>query len=510
MIVGVTVIGFLLAIFAAVLLVDGQYVPILVCFLVFGGVAAFFTLKNNMWILIAIFLASPITLNFLPIPFSLSELAVISSTAYIFFVTLLFEKGKISLGPRHLCFPLILIVLLIVYHWFGSGGGFRVLGSANFGARRNFSMCLALVAFVVILSAPRKSAYLIKNLPLLFLGGTILGVAPFLLTSFFPFMSPYVNLISGNVNVEAYSQAMTQSNFTEGGMGRIGQLSTLGVALQLCLLSYFPLTTWWRPNRWWVSVLALLALYFVIRSGFRSGLFYYVIISMAGAFFWLRWKSLLLWPPGLTVLLLIGFMHGKAYQLPFSMQRTLSFLPLEFDTGVKESAKGSNDFRQQVQDLYLLQFAGKSPWIGNGFKFDALEVTQWVAFGADSAGEGDPIRRFITKKDFHIGWISVYDSIGVIGFGFFLWFCWSLMYEGWKLIPKSRDYVNPLKPWLFCYLMKEIVAFFAVFGAIQNIFLILSTLGALIWAIRVLDMHDEKDREDKKVPVVNSPESAPA
>lgn len=484
-IAGVLVAGGLLAVLAATWAVEGSYALLAGLVVALVIATTFGLLNQNFWLIIPLTISMPGAFNFLPIPFSYLELAILLVVCQFVINRVVLEKRGIMVGPMLFVIPLVAFCLIVAYHWFIGGTGLRLFGGDTFGARRNFAIMLALAAFFVISNAPIKQSPFIRWVPALFLVGVVLGTLPFIFTSYFPSTAPYVNYFLGNINIEAYREFETDTIVgADDDLGRIGQLGLLGGAILICLVAYYPVKDWWRPNRWWVGLLALFSLYLVMRGGFRSALFHFVVVGMVAAWLSLRWRSVFPALVGGLILVVLSQLHGNMIQLPIAVQRTISFLPGDWHPTVVRGVESSNDFRAQIHKVYVQEEFWVSPWFGNGFAVDRREVEQAAQKGIDFHGQMDPIRAFIVRKDFHVGWISLYDCVGFVGCAFFAWMIgamvWLFYKARWALTERNTA---PIYIFLLCLFTKEILGYFVVFGGIHAIMPTLTVTAGMLVAL---------------------------
>jgi hypothetical protein len=236
-----------------------------------------------------------------------------------------------------------------------------------------------------------------------------------------------------------------------------------------------------------VAILFLVAFFLCLRSGFRGYVFAFVMV--AGIAFYLSMGLKSLWL-ALAMALMVGVMvtgHGNFFELPPSVQRTLSIIPGNWDPRVLDTTRSSNDFRQQIRDIYLDEYADQSPLIGNGFNYkrSALYAMNYE-FGVKAYGMTpyDFHKGFIQRKDFHIGWISLYDSVGVGGGVFFmLLFLINvyLLYKSYRFFPRTQ--VPPILIWVSVMMGSSYISFFVVFGAFQQMLPLMCVLSALTYLI---------------------------
>ena len=77
---------------------------------------------------------------------------------------------------------------------------------------------------------------------------------------------------------------------------------------------------------------------------------------------------------------------------------------------------------------------------------------------------------FIRNKDFHIGWISLYDSVGAVGAFMFLWFWYYvLVYLRKHSLRIGWDKLEPVQVWVICYLLDAVIGYFTLFGGLDQI-----------------------------------------
>jgi hypothetical protein len=207
-------------------------------------------------------------------------------------------------------------------------------------------------------------------------------------------------------------------------------------------------------------------------------MFGFGMVTVAGAWCYYSWRSILI--SGIVFVPILAFALAvnndmlplPASKLPMIMQRSLSFIPADWDEEATRSGKDSNDFRDGIEQLYLKEYLWRSPWIGTGYNIDSEEFDELNEglmtgrYGRDSFYF--LYKMYIVGKMFHTGWLSVYDIVGIIGFAAFLFLAaseiWTLW--GWIFDPKAdrRSSLFPLYVWLFVNTVTMMLSFFTVFG----------------------------------------------
>jgi hypothetical protein len=452
----------------------------------FGGtgflLVFFFVLKDYCWLSIPFCLPLQGSLTMLPVKFSPFELSILLTIAYVLVQFVMTNRRSFPTFPLALFVPILIIFIIIIFQWAKGGSlGLFIFGGESSGARKMFSILLGCLLLPVILWFPPLAHAQARLIPLLYLAGAFLEFTPYLFSSFIPAAAPFMYRFYTTVNLEVFESTMVghQSAFS-----RIGQLGFVGLALQLTLLSFFPPAAWLRPSRWFVPILSVASLAATIASGFRSYLFNFLVATSAVLFFRIRAVSFIFVA---VFLFFIGFLalgQGPLFQLPLQVQRTLTFLPGDWDLQAIESAKSSNVFRDDVQEVYMSEFFKDAGLFGQGYKHDARYMKDKAFSFYDpskmAADDKELVRGFIILRDHHVGWIAVHHPIGWVGFFAFIFLCGSsLVIILHRILIIPRTLLSPDSLWSGALIFQQVLAFFSVFGALQNFMPIFSVCMAV-------------------------------
>jgi len=429
-----------------------------------------FVLRDNCWIAVPLCLPLGGSLNILPIKFSPVELSILLVIGYVVLQMLMTKRQSVSLGPPQIWIPGILFAGVLLYQWGKGGGlGLSMFGGEASGGRRFFSILSGMLVLPSLLWFPLAKSPWLSRVPLLYLIGSILEFTPYAISSAVPAMAPYIYRVYSSVNLEAYAGAQA---FRDVSMVRVAQVASLALAIQLALFCYFPPRDWLRPKRWFVVPLSILSLGATVWSGFRSALFNYFAFSLVALF--LRSRLLLLFTipliAGLIALLVVG--QGSLFNLPVTIQRTLSPFPGKWSRDAVNSAESSNDFRSNIQKVYKIDFMEKAGWLGDGFKFDARYMADRGAdigtLRMEASGDAQA-KSFIIARDHHVGWVALHHVTGWIGFGAFVLLCVGSLFYVWRHVLQPHvTVIPPEQVWATALITQSIISFFAVFGSIQN------------------------------------------
>ena len=217
---------------------------------------------------------------------------------------------------------------------------------------------------------------------------------------------------------------------------------------------------WTRP---WRLLLALLALFAGLQSGFRSfallsGFTYAILFCVEGLH---RTRIAL-------VLLGVALLGGAivlphAEKLPLTVQRSLTFLPGKFDWAAKASAEATWEWRVGMwKDL--LPTVPRCLFRGKGWAFNARDFYRTVETGE----AGNPLAGVILTQNFHNGPLSILIPFGIYGAIAFVWFLVAglrVLHRNWKFGDPALKNVNAL---LLAAFAGRAVFFFFCFGSLHS------------------------------------------
>ncbi len=473
------------------------------CALVLG----FFFLKDKLsiWPLLGTGIAG--TLNFLPLPLQATHVFCILLICYFITGYIAIRQKSMKLGKTKFLWPILIVTLIVLYH--NHSVGVHVLGGETEGGKPAVMLFLVVLAYFSGINVTTPSVSFLSKVPLYFVLLSFISNVPFFITTFFPHLAPYLYFISGNVDLDVYASTQGGTSVGEGsGIGRSIAFASVGSALQLYLFSRYPLTTWIRPERWWVAGLSLVCLGLAVESGYRNVLFTFVVVTMVATLCHYSVRALVL-PLSLFLLALIfvtasndNLIHLPVNRLPLIAQRSLSFFPGDWDNEALESAQESNDFRMNIQNVYIKEYLFKSPFFGNGFSIDTKEYDALNSGMLSATADANYLQAklFITGKMFHTGWLSVYDAVGIVGTLAFVILGWNeIMLTGHFIFGAKANHQSVLFPfyvWIMCNLVSMMIGFFAVFGDFAQTFTYLC-----VYAIVLSHLSDLENPADVPVPL---------
>ena len=406
-------------------------------------------------------LGCPIVLFFLPArPPMWQAVVFLSLTIAIVERTLSSRRRFISLPA--ITMPLMFLLGVIIFTMELTGGiGFHQLGSSGGGGKKYVSCFAGIAMFFAIASRgipkDKRGLYLF----LFFFSGALafLGdIGPLL-----PQPLTYINLLIPPSGTTLQGDATL-------GVTRLGMLSSsCGVVVSWMLARYGLRGIIGGGSIWRLPVFCQL----VIASqlgGFRSAFISFLLIVFVLFFLEGLHRTKLLFVFLMFGALVAGLLVPFARHFPYTIQRSLAFLPfVNLDPAVRMDTESSSEWRLKMwRDLlpqipnYLL--------LGKGYSISE-EDFEYMGSGAQanaSAMLDSSQQALALSSDFHSGPLSTLIGFGVWGAIGMLW----LMAAALWLLYRNYRYGDPELQTMNAFLLAScfvlIILFFFVFGAFQN------------------------------------------
>jgi len=442
-----------------------------------------FGLKSRSWLVLPFCLGMQGNLNFLPIRFSMLELATLGCLGSTIFYYVMGDRRKLVLGPLLQRIPIFIICGIATFHWVKSGNiGLRTFGSAEIGARPIFTILMAGLSYFLILYLGSGDRTILRLVPWLYLGGTSIDFICQTLTYIMPTLATSIYRIYSNVNTEAFFYMMGAD--MQGGIVRLGAVNQFAIALAMALISQFPPISWLRPSGIWIPVALVGCLLGSLFGGFRSGVMTLALHVTAACYATMRSLVFIVVFMGMIFCLSLAGLQGGLLDLPLPMQRGLSFLPGKWDSRVVSSVEGSNDFRTKILNLYWKNYAVENMLVGSGWVVPKAVVEESELSFWQKIPDSDPdaeIRRFIELRNEHWGWVNAHHTTGLPGllsvavlilgsFGFALR----------RLYVTPRSFISPVMVWSFALISYQAVVFLFMGSPLRDCLPIICTVLGIL------------------------------
>jgi len=300
----------------------------------------------------------------------------------------------------------ILSVVVFLTAYIRGGIGLRTMGSEAYGGKRYIVIFATILGYFALSTAQMPAASEGRYTKFFFLSGLthavsnlIIFAGPvfFWLFLFFPVAS-------------AIQQA--QAEFMGAELVRLGGVAAAMIGVFHYLLARYPLRDILSLRRPVLPLLLAATVALGSLGGFRSiviqfGLLFVIKFLLDRLLFTRLSFAMLL------VILLIGAVAvPNADRLPLSVQRAISFLPVEIDPEVRLDAWVSTEWRLQMWNLLLPELPNYL-LIGKGYAInptDLYMVQHAIASGFAGGYEGA-----LTAGDYHSGPLSALVNFGIPG-----------------------------------------------------------------------------------------------
>ncbi len=397
-------VGMAIAVIVGDWLGNGQYFY-LTCF---GGISVVvlvaFGMQRKAWILIPLTWLMTGGLGKLPLPLSPRDLGVLLATASYVSYRVLSQE---NLRPKlHLLDLLVgLNIIYLAFTLVINPVGFLIFGSQSIGGRPIFNICIALLAYWVIIRLP-ETVTSVSRIPwyVLVPAAVVSGLS--LLMYVVPSLTFTLASWYSGLEIHEYIGALQG----ETGIHRLKGLEYIGLQLFLVLCAYYSPATLFDPRRGRFYAM-LLATICILAAGFRSALLWVMAAVAIGGWLHRRWRQLVVAGfAGVALVAALTFGQGRFYELPETIQRSLAFLPGAWSERVVADTEESSTarfklWREVVEWGYI-----KDWWFGDGFGANLED-----AVALYEAGHGSYKDWLILGGAYHNGPLSAIRYAGSCG-----------------------------------------------------------------------------------------------
>lgn len=407
------------------------------------AVIIFVKLKTNIWVLIPIGWYLTGRLPWLPLPLTVRDLFFM---AVIGFFTLFFATRvvpwKRKLGTLDYLIYINLAYLATVY--VRNPAGFWAIQTDIVGGRPYFEIALAFGAFL-ILSRVQITDFIAKIFPLFFVIPAwcvaILDVVARLVPQLaYPLAMMYSGIGGG---VGSVTGAIQQEERL--GETRMTGLQFAGLSSVLALCAKFNPITLISPLHPFRTLLFGVALLAIFLSGFRSVILFAMVAFLLAAVLRGKLRDLSIAGAGMLLgLVALISVQGSLVQLPLTVQRTLSWLPGDWDEETVAGAEASSEWRFEMwgwawNDDRILR---DRTW-GQGFglsrdDMNLVAASMLAGQGGSSLLGGSDRESFMIMGSFHSGPLSTIKYIGVVGLALYYPLMCYMAVVAWRLCKRAR------------------------------------------------------------------------
>ncbi len=386
--------------------------------------------------------------------------------------------------------PLIFLAVVILITAQLTGGiGIRTLGGEAYGGKRYVFLFAALAGYFAFTARAVTPGHAVAYVAMYFLGAFTSAIGN--LTSV---ISPSFYFIFALFPVESMRGMAEGGGPTGEVFVRLGGVTIAAQALLWFIIARHGLrglldvNERWRffpfrfrgglaVNQPWRLIAFLVAIWLALLGGYRS-----VPIIMTVTFlgvFYLEglYRTRLL--PILTMigLLVVGISLPLADKLPLTIQRSLSFLPIEIDPVARINAESSSEWRLRVWQE-ALPMVPRYLLLGKGYSINPADLELARTTSDYTRGGGSEAATALVG-DYHNGPLSLIIPLGIWGVMGFLWF----LAAGFRVLLNNYRYgdpeLRPINTFLLAYFVARAIFYFTIFGAFDTELMIFTGLIGL-------------------------------
>jgi hypothetical protein len=369
------------------------------------------------------------------------------------------NSDKRFLSAPAVVWPLLFILGVVIMTAKLTGGiGLHALGGGTGGGKKYIALFVGIATFFALTShrIPREKW---KWYLILYLLSSLLGVV----SDLFPFLPSPLNVINLLFPpIENFDEAVVV------GTTRMRAFAFAFGVIPVYLLARYGLQGIFLGGKLWRPVLFMVFAALSLLGGFRSTVIGLTMLCLL-MFFLEGLHRTRLMPllvmAGMMGALMLGMFSDK---LPYTFQRSMSFLPFKWKPDVIMDAEGSSEWRYRmwratwpkVPDYLLL---------GKGYAL-SQEDYQNIGGGTFALAKriDDSEDALAISGDYHSGPLSTLMSFGIWGA---VGIIWLMAAAAWVLYRNYR-YGDPELRIFNVYMLasgiSSILSFFFIFGAFQN------------------------------------------
>ena len=377
-------------------------------------------------------------------------LAVLSLGIAIVTRTLRDKSGFLHVRSITVSLVLLAIVVVVTIALRGLGG--RAFGSELWGAKRYMGVLAAILGYFALTAQavpPARAKWLAG---LFFLSGV---TAIFSDLAFAGGPAFYFLFLLFPTDV-AFHQATTADTLKRfSGLAWMAQAGNSFMLMRYGIRGVLDLHRPWRLGIF-VGLFGL-----GLFGGFRSSIVLFGLLILTQ--FWferLLWTKLFVFV-SLGALLLGAGVVGFAERLPLSVQRSLSFLPIQVHPTARQDAQGTLDWRLQMWRVVLPEVP-QYLWLGKGYTFsgtDFLLMQESIRRGMFTAYEDT-----LVSGNYHNGLLTLIIPFGLPGtVAFVVFLCAS-----WRVLRRNYLYGSPelqrVNTFLIAYFTARLIFYTVFYG----------------------------------------------
>jgi len=318
--------------------------------------------------------------------------------------------------------------------------GLSDMGAAAGGMRFYGKIGLALIAFL-IMANQKIDERGCKWVIILILIGAVLSTAQDIFLFYFP--------IGGR---DVYAKEIDPEAFYTWHQS----LATVPLTVIILLFSLYPSRNIFSIHRLWSLGTFVACVALILASGKRAAAASVPFFALAASTIRREFGFLLLWLVGAIMacgLVIVG--QGELFHLSLTAQRTLSFLPAQWDAELASLAGGQDEFREALREMALKKIQ-RDPWIGTGYKID-LRMLQGMSV-RQATNIDEQVTPFALASSWHNTWLGYAADFGIPASVLVGIILLTVLHRSWKTFKQSApdSLGKALALYIFLFTIRDI------------------------------------------------------
>jgi hypothetical protein len=355
--------------------------------------------------------------------------------------------------------PLIFLVMVVLVTAQLNGGiGLNIFGASSVGGKRYIILLTSIIGYFALTARhiPKDKVNLYTNI--FFLGGLTAAVG-----TLFTLINPAFDFIFLIFPPEIIGTA-SQDLATNPSITRLGGLSVATVFMVYLILARFGILNLLNAKKPWRFLAFILMFVATLFGGYRSRVIEMGLVCLLVFYLEGLMRSRLM--PAMILITILGgaMVLPFADQMPLSVQRSLTFLPIKLDEGAEMSSQASTEWRLEMWSE-VLPLVPQYLLLGKGLSMDANELNMMQS--KMNRGE-EGFFGAIMSGDYHSGPLSTVIPFGIWGVISLLWLLGAIghvLYRNYHYGDPDLKYLNRF---FFAYFIVKVIIFFFVFGSFYS------------------------------------------
>jgi len=360
------------------------------------GISVMLFLGNHYWLLIPFSLAAS-RLPTIPLggrAVELPELAI-ALCSIMFFLRLATRKEKLIIW-RPANIPILLFMAWVGMVFVMNPVGLAAMGSSLGGGRFYLKLALAFAAFF-ILSSREYSEKDIRWVIVFIILGAVFSLFYEIVSH--ALIGPTIDATTGMVREEFYT-------WHQG-------LSVPAYTIAFVIFARYTPKEVFSLKRPWLAVLYFICFLMVLVSGKRLALAIMFLPPIIGSV--IHRQFVYLFVAGALGAAGLGFVvagQGQWFKLPLVAQRTVSWLPGDWDPELQSMQGGTDDWRAELR-LWAADAVRKEPWVGRGFAIDMSETVGAILASQRGGDMSIQVAGAALGRSWHNTWLGYAADFGI-------------------------------------------------------------------------------------------------